>query len=589
MKIYTFVSTLFSTLFFVLLFTSQNSFAQTNTSSFVPYQSDYYHILKRYEIKRGKFFTPFHSSILPLSRYNIALFADSLANDSTKNYSQSDKFNINYLLADNYEFTKKDSVKQKGVLKYFYKRKPDFLSVMNENYDMKLEKGALDFVIRANPILHLGVGQDNTRDGLLTLNTRGAELHGVVARRIGFYASVTETQAVFPRYVQNLIDSLSPPRSLENFVVPNEAFAKPFKENGVDFLRASGYITFDVAKVVNVQFGQDKNFIGNGYRSLVLSDFAAPHLFLKLQTKFWKINYTNLYTQMVADVQRANSLYPKKYVIYHHLSIDITKKLNLGVFESIAYGRKDQGQNDTFDLTYLNPFIFYRAVEQGIGSVDNALVGADFKWLALKDFQLYGQFVLDELKVGELIANKGWWGNKYGIQLGFNYIDVATISNLDLQLETNIVRPYTFTHSSDEQLSNFVHYRQPLGHPLGANFMEILGVLRYQPFTRLHLTGKFIYADIGEDSNGSNWGSNLLISNVDVDDTNEYGNKIGQGVETSILFARFTATYQLYHNLFIDADVIQRNKTSAIVARDLSSTVFSLGLRLNIGQRLYEF
>ena len=98
-----------------------------------------------------------------------------------------------------------------------------------------------------------------------------------------------------------------------------------------------------------------------------------------------------------------------------------------------------------------------------------------------------------------------------------------------------------------------------------------------------------IYAKTGEDSNGSNWGSNLLISNADVDDTNEYENTIGQGVETSILFGRFTVTYQLYHNLFLDADVIQRNKTSALVARDLSSTVFSVGLRLNIGQRLYEF
>lgn len=576
-------------LFLLLVIASQSLFAQTNTSTFVPYQSDYYHILKRYEIKRGKFFTPFHSSTLPLSRYNIALFADSLSNDSTQILSQSDKFNINYLLTDNYEFSKKDSVKQKGILKYFYKRKPDFFSVMNDNYDMKLEKGALDFVIRVNPILHLGIGQDNTRDEMITLNTRGAEVHGVAAHRIGFHASVTETQAIFPRYVQNVIDSLSPNRALENFVVPNESFAKPFKENGVDFLRATGYITFDVAKVVNVQFGQDKNFIGNGYRSLVLSDFAAPHLFLKLQTKFWKINYTNLYTQMVADVQRANSLYPKKYIIYHHLSIDFSDKFNFGIFESVAYGRKDQGQNDTFDLSYLNPFIFYRAVEQGIGSIDNALVGADFKWLALKNFQLYGQFVLDELKVGELIDNNGWWGNKYGIQLGLNAIDVANIKNLDLQLETNIVRPYTYTHSSDEQLSNFVHYKQSLAHPLGANFMEFLGVLRYQPIPRLNITGKLIYAKTGEDSNGSNWGSNLLISNVDVDDTNEYGNTIGQGVETSILFGRFTATYQLYHNLFLDADVIQRNKTSAIVARDLSSTVFSVGLRLNIGQRLYEF
>jgi len=149
-----------------------------------------------------------------------------------------------------------------------------------------------------------------------------------------------------------------------------------------------------------------------------------------------------------------------------------------------------------------------RALEQQNGSLDNALLGLDAKWNFLGHFSLYGQFVFDELKVEEFFKNPGWWGNKFSYQLGLKYIDVLNVSNLDLQLEYNWARPYTYTHSTI--YSNYANYRQPVAHPLGANFREFIAVARYQPWPRLSLTAKLFAANYGLDSADTNYGKEIL-------------------------------------------------------------------------------
>ena len=56
------------------------------------------------------------------------------------------------------------------------------------------------------------------------------------------------------------------------------------------------------AKYLDFQFGYDKNFIGNGYRSLFLSDFGNSYLFLKINTRIWKFNYLNLFMELTPQL-----------------------------------------------------------------------------------------------------------------------------------------------------------------------------------------------------------------------------------------------------------------------------------------------
>ena len=269
--------------------------------------------------------------------------------------------------------------------------------------------------------------------------------------------------------------------------VPGAGFYKPFKTTAYDYFDARGSIHVNATKYINIQFGYDKNFIGDGYRSLFLSDFANSYLFLKLNTHIWKINYQNLFMELSNGLSSSNSneMLPKKYASMHHLSLQATKWLNIGFFESIIFGRSNH-----YEFSYLNPIIFLQSAEQQNGSLDNSNAGFDFKINIAHTLQLYGQIMLDEFVLKEVKAGNGWWGNKQGIQAGFKYIDAFKIKNFDLQGEINYVRPFTYSHI--DSVANYSHYNQPLAHPLGANFYEIMLNLHYQPIPKLTLNLKYM-------------------------------------------------------------------------------------------------
>lgn len=280
----------------------------------------------------------------------------------------------------------------------------------------------------------------------------------------------------------------------------------------------------------------------------------------------------------------------------HHLSINVAKWLNIGVFESVVFSRSNH-----FELQYLNPIIFYRAIEQMVGSPDNVQIGFDFKANFAKKFSIYGQLMLDELNFKqefdfgnknndknffqEIFDPRRWWGTKFGTQLGMKYIDMFGVSNLDFQLEGNIARPYTYTHR--DATTAYTHYNQALAHPLGANFTEIVSILRYQPVPKLFLTAKHIRARYGEDTDTTNWGKNIFVSYNERE--REFGNYIGQGVDTKLNLTDLIVTYMPWHNVALDVNYRFRRIQSELPERDRNSHFFNVSVRYNIPYRHYDF
>lgn len=553
---------------FSLLVINVYSYGQ---SSYVPLNNNYYHTVDRYEILNGKFSQTFFTSVKQYTRKSVAEFIDTLAKDSSslKRISKVDRFNFTYLANDNWEFSstaQNDS--KKAVLKAFYKKKSDMFHVNTKDFDLHV-----------NPVIYFSGGTEKNY-GAVTQNTRGIEVRGMVDKRVGFYTFITDNQALEPSYVADYRSQF--------YVIPGEGYNKSFKTKGVDYLSARGYINFNVTRHIAVQFGHDKNFIGNGYRSLILSDNSSPYTFLKLNTKVWKFNYTNLFTQMDAYPKTGpDTLLPKKYLAFHHLSLNVTKHLNIGVFESVVFrGRgADTSKAGQFELAYLNPIIFYQSMQQQLGSPDNLLSGMDFKWNFLKHFSMYGQIVLDEFVFHQVLAGKGWWANKQALQGGLKYIDAFGLKNFDLQGEINYVRPYTYSHVNN--YTNYSNYNQPLAHPLGANFVELIGIARYQPLPRLNITAKVFYSKLGVDTAGSNWGGNILKKYTTFQ--KEYGNKVGQGVKTNLIYTSLNLSYMAFHNIFIDANVTYRSYSN-ILATALQKNTLILGfaIRWYIPQHLNE-
>lgn len=549
-------------LFILLLFLPIALFAQ---SSYAPLQEPYYDLLQRYELLQGQFSPELHSMVRPYQRQNIALFLDSL---NYKPRSRADQFNLAYLRQDNWEYN--DSLVAhpgEGLWGALFRQPRDAVGVREEHFE-----------IFASPVAHFVVGSDQA-EGMPFVNTRGIQLHGSIDGKVGFYTYVGENQAAFPDYVDDYIR--------RNLQVPQEGFWKSFGECGVDFLTARGHISLQATQHIDVQFGHGRHFIGNGYRSLLLSDFSNNYLFLRVNTRVWKLQYTNLFAQMTSDiVGNPTGLFgtvefPPKYLALHRLGLDLTPRLQLGLFESITYGKPGGG----FDLNYLNPVIFYRAIEQQGGSMGNALLGMDLRWLPLRGLSFYTQGLIDEFVLSEMRSGENWWGNKYALQFGAEYANVLSINNLDLQAEYNRVRPYTYAHN--DLFRSYTHYEQPLAHPLGANFDEMVGILRYQPLPRLQLQAKLISARYGSDTLDANWGQNILLDNATRE--REYGNVLGQGVANQLFIADLTASYQLWHNLFAEVRYLHRRRKNALLTEDDLTNYTSLGIRWNIRQRHFDF
>jgi len=555
-----------SILFTGVLFFSCSAKSQT---TYLP-QGDKQNILiERLEIKsvNDSFFN--FSKTRPFSRKAVVNGSRNIE-QSNINLSLVDRYNLRGLFINNTEWltpAERGQYKsRKPVLKNFYTTPANLYEVHVKDFDLVI-----------NPVIQFSLMKESDNDQDLFLNTRGLSVRGKIAEKIGFSAYLTDNQERDPSWVQQFI--------AERRAVPGAGFYKNFKAaGGVDYFDARGYFTFNVTKYIDVAFGYDKNFIGNGHRSLFLSDFGNSNLFLKLNTRIWKINYQNLFMELHnADDRIGDRLIGKKYAVMHHLDVNVTRWLNIGLFEGVVFGRTDK-----FDFGYLNPIIFYRSIEQQNGSFDNSVAGLDFKANVARKFQFYGQLLLDEFKLSEIKAGNGWWANKFGIQLGAKYIDAFNISNLDLQLEHNRVRPFTYSHR--DSVANYTHYNQPLAHPLMANFSEFIAIARYQPAPKWTIQGKLIVYEQGRDSSAVSHGSNIFLPHVAPYRMNDYGFSIGSGWKTNVAYASLLVSYELRENLFLELlGIIRKEETKTAPILSGNSTAVSFGVRWNMHTRVHEF
>ena len=455
----------------------------------------------------------------------------------------------------------------------------------NEHF-FKVQKE--DYWFTINPIFDLQIGKDNSDDVDYTYNnTRAVQIQGGLGKKFNFSASIYESQGRFADYINDYARTNRPSESYG--LVPGRGKAKIFKTNSFDYPVAEAYLTYTPSKFFNFQFGHGKNFVGDGYRSVMLSDVATSYPHLKISTQFWKIKYTNVW-MWLEDVRpslNVDGLNTRKFVAMHHLSYNVTDKLNVSLFEA-AITKKDE--NNGFDINYFNPIIFYRAVEFSRGSRGgNAIIGLGTKYKVSQNFSTYTQFVLDELTVGRIFDGSGYWANKFGIQVGAKYYNAFNVDNLYLQGEFNLVRPYTFSHK--EPTLNYAHYNQPLGHLWGSNFWEFVGIARYKK-DRWFGSAKINMGNKGFDINGLNYGGNIYLSYDDR--TADTGIELLQGNNTRIFIADLQGGYVVNPatNTKLFAGFTFRKFSPAQAITDTAmdnSTWFTIGLKADLFNWYFDF
>ena len=450
-----------------------------------------------------------------------------------------------------------------------------------------------DYWFTFDPIFDLQAGKDNAADFSTTFNnTRGVYIQGGLGKQFSFSTSFYESQGRFAHYINNYAESL---RAFgpDPAIIPGRGIGKRFKKDAYDYPVAEAYLSYTPNKFINIQFGHGKNFIGDGYRSLLQSDVSSPSTFLKLNTKFWKIKYTNTW-MWLRDVRPEvvqDKAFLTKYMANHYLSWNVSKRFNLGLFESVMWtNSNDRG----FDVNYLNPLIFFRALEfetgQGAG---NALVGLSGKYKLSNNANIYSQFILDEFSLNDITGGKKSWKNKYGYQIGLKYYNAFKIDNLLFQMEYNRVRPYTYSHNTI--VLNYAHDNQSMAHLWGSNFSETILIGRYH-YNRWFADAKIVFGkkgfDFDDDVDDFSYGGDIYRNYNER--PFESGVTVGQGNTTNIFHFELQSGYVLNPttNLKLFAYVSYRdfNPDADTAASFKNSTLwFSLGLRTDLFNWYFDF
>ena len=487
--------------------------------------------------------------------------------------------------------------------------KPFVYSDVARYYDIKAEKESLakdtdswlgrklynehlvevqgkDYWFTVDPILDLQVGKDTEADFNSTWNnTRGIFIQAGLGKRFNFTTSVYESQGRFADYFNRYAEDLRRAGG-EPAIIPGRGIAKRFKEDAYDYPVAEAYLSYTPADFLNIQFGHGKNFIGDGYRSLFQSDATSPYPFLKLNASFWKIKYTStwMWLKDVRPEVEVDGAFLTKYMANHYLSWNVSKRLNIGFFESVIWADTN-GRG--FDVNYLNPIIFLRAIEFQTGQdAGNAILGLSSKYKWNNKVNLYGQFILDEFSLSDVKAGDKSWKNKFGFQLGAKYFNAFKVDNLLLQAEYNQVRPYTYSHNTI--ILNYGHFNQPMAHLWGANFRELVLIGRYN-YKRWFADAKFIMGqrgfDFNTDEDSFSYGGDIYRNYNDRDA--DKGIRIGRGNKTNSFMTELQAGYLLNPttNLKLFANIIYRDfNPEAITASTIESNTlwFSIGVRTDL-------
>jgi hypothetical protein len=348
-----------------------------------------------------------------------------------------------------------------------------------------------DFNLQGDAALNLELNpkKDATGRNAYT-NTRGYVFNGTVGSRIFFSTSFYETQSIFPVYMDSVVSrrgAFNNGPDPERGSVPGYGRWKGYNTSSsydYDYTLATG--SFGVRLYDNsfLQFGHDKQFVGYGYRSILLSDASTPYPFLRAQFSFWQNRIT--YTTTWAVLQSLDRIAPKSYnskevmfrrlgARFSYLSFQPASWFSLGLFDGTTWTWR--GNSSPASIEYYTPQAF---LYTGNG-IRNHISGLNGQVTLFKMLQGYGQYAI----------NHG--GRGQAAQLGVKLF--GPVRNMIIQLEYNKVGQSFYYSSADSNATTFIdeplqkgtneldyyqHNDLILGHPMGVALDEVIVKTSYQ-------------------------------------------------------------------------------------------------------------
>jgi hypothetical protein len=426
------------------------------------------------------------------------------------------------------------------------------------------------------PDLQLGREFDNKKTTYL--NTRAYQLSATIGSNFFMYTSGYENQGSFANYENAYINKTG--------MVPGQAYGRNTTySTSDDWAYVTTLIGYRFNKSVTLVMGEDKTFIGDGYRSVLLSDYASAYPLLRLTVNIGKnIQYMAMWAYL--EDQNAVQLdtsanyrnYRRKWGAFHYVDWNITKRASLGFFNALmAEEANNNGVGHGFDINYVNPVLFSSSLGNANGATDHTLIGFNGKYKIGDKTTVYGQLLLDQAISGANNSKDAW-------QLGFRGADLFKINGFNYLVEYNTAAPYTYSDQSP--IVSYAQLSEPLAHPFGANFKEWLGILNYS-LGRFDFQGQLDYARYGLNTGNMNYGKDItLANNIGIPS----GNSItGQGLATTLKYAEGTVSYVLNpkYNLRIEIGGLLRQEKNS--QTDTKTALVTFGLRSSFRNLYHDF
>lgn len=406
--------------------------------------------------------------------------------------------------------------------------------------------------ITIDPLLNVGLGKeagynvDNDANYNVNLrtNTRGILVRASIGKKFSVETYFYENQFRPPSYINDFI--------LATGVVPGQGRVKNFKDNSYDFSQSGAYFSYTHSKNFDLQFGHHKHFIGDGYRSLILSDnsFNYPFLRFNLHSSNKKWHYSVMYAA-TQDLDRIDSsglsegIFRRKGTSIHLLEYNFSKRLKFYVTQSVMWPTENFNGDISFPQEMFNPVMFLHPAIKGMDGRNNTLMAAGFSVWPLKKIEVYGQFVVDDDK----FKQTGYQGG----------VKVFPTKTTVVQIEGNAVGINTYASVSDEYYNAFANYNQAMAHTLGNNFEEIVvrAAHRYK----------------------------RLIPEVQVNFSKQKSNM------SEVLWAKFELAYLINPsvNMKIYASITERRQFDLMSNENFNLSLISFGIKSDLRNIYYDF
>jgi len=435
-----------------------------------------------------------------------------------------------------------------------------------------------EYTFYGDYITDIDIGRDVSNKVNTDLNVRGYQFGGTIGTKFSFYTSGFENQGKFPTYLNNYINSIG--------LIPGQSYDRSGGQISKDWSYVTAYVSYSPIKQLNITMGEDKTFIGDGYRSLLLSEFSPNYPLLRLTANVGKFQYMMMWAYLEdSRATRFDSFgnVRRKWAAFHYLDWNISKRASLGFFNAIITSEADNAGNyHGFDANFLNPLVYTNALNPTPSQPDNVFMGFTAKYKIFDKTAIYGQLLLDRFNAGSFFSG-GTDNNTNGIQLGIRGADLFKVTNFNYLVEFNTVKPYTY--ASAQPITSYTNLSEPLGDPLGANFREFIGILNYS-VGRVDFMGQVNYEKYGADpTKTDNFGMSVtkpfVPSGAPV--------SVGQGLATDVYYAEGTASLLINPKTNLRFEIGGLIRAEKTAETDKKTVMLTFGLRSSFNNIYHAF